>query len=527
MPDYTIDEWGIPYPVPADMIAGSDENLRLALKALADKTGQGLTQAVGKAVDEAVAKATPYRGYLPEEADFNSYGGIEHNGVWSISNARVYANNPLDSNQSGVLVVESGGYASIQTVQAYATDMRATRYQSLASSPRGWSEWGGDNFYRGIVPDGDDLNDYHTTQHSGIWRLANVRSYVNSPLDSGLTGLFVVMSNGMAVTHDVQRYASTEKYSRYQSNYVSHTYSAWKRADGNTEPGNGAAPTDPARLIAPLESRLSTVAFWGDSNTQKGGAVSRLNTLLPGSEVYNLGRSGQSARQIAARQGGYPSLMTVESDAIPASGTVTITDLTVRLLIQTAYPGLSTTGTLAGVHGTLTVEAGTADGYTFTRTTAGTVVECPPQTPFITDDAASNRESVCVFWTGGNYPADGVTEFNIGMAAHLTPAHKRFVVLANTTRSNEPQGTPGYDDNIREIEKGKAAFGERYIDIRAWMIANGLDVLGITPTVEDEAALAGDTIPPSLTTDGAHFTADAQRLVGEQIYARMGELGWV
>lgn len=525
MPDYTLDEWGIPYPLPDDRIAASGENLRLALKALAEKTGQSLTQAVGKAVDEAVAQSANYRGHLPDGANLNNYGLPEHSGVWSISNARTYSNNPLDAGRSGVLIVAAGGYAALQTVQAYATDIRVSRFQSLASDPPGWSEWGGENLYQGIVPDGADLNDYYTTQHSGIWRLANTRTYVNSPLASGLTGLLTVMSNGMAVTHEVQRYASSEKYSRYQTNYVSHTFSAWVRPDEGGGSGGGA--NDPARLIAPLESRLDSIAFWGDSNTQKGGAVARLGELLPGSTVLNFGRSGQSARQIAARQGGYPSLMTVEGNTIPSSGTVTITNLTVPLLIQTAYPGLSTTGTLAGVHGTLTVAEGTSDGYTFTRTTAGSATPCPPQTPFITDDGANNRDSVAVFWTGGNYPADGVTEFNIDMAAHLTPAHKRFVVLSNITRSDEPQGTQGYTDNIVEIEKGKAAFGDRYIDIRAWMIANGLSELGITPTTEDQAALDGDTIPPSLTTDGAHFTTAAQRLIGEQIHARMVLLGWV
>ena len=500
---------GYVLPKNTDLISGGDDAIR----------------ANAAAAYDGIEAAKWYRGYLPEGADFNDYGTTALNGVWAISNSRAYVNNPLLPTQSGVLVVESAGYAAMQTVQAYADPTKVSRYQNSSTS-KAWSAWTGENLYRGIVPDGADLNNYHSPEDSGIWRLANVRTYTNSPLANGVTGLFIVASNGYAATQEVQQYARADKYTRYQTNYSTHTWAGWSRG-GTSDNTNSGSADDPARLIAPAESDLATVAFWGDSNTQKGGAVARLGELLPDSTVINLGRSGQSARQIAARQGGYPSLLTVEGNTIPASGTVTVTNTTVPLLIQTGYPGVSTKGTLAGVHGTLTVEAGTSNGYTFTRTTAGSAVACPPQTPFITDDGANNRDSVCVFWTGGNHPTDGVTEFNIDMAAHLTPAHKRFLVLSNITRSDEPQGTQGYTDNIIEIAQGKAAFGDRYIDIRAWMIANGLDELGITPTAEDQTAIDGDTIPPSLTSDGAHFTPAAQRLVGEQIYARMTALGWV
>ena len=44
------------------------------------------------------------------------------------------------------------------------------------------------------------------------------------------------------------------------------------------------------------------------------------------------------------------------------------------------------------------------------------------------------------------------------------------------------------------------------------------------PTESDKKALSEDRVPPSLMTDGVHFTTDGYRLIAAQVYAKMQEL---
>lgn len=129
-----------------------------------------------------------------------------------------------------------------------------------------------------------------------------------------------------------------------------------------------------------------------------------------------------------------------------------------------------------------------------------------------------------VFWVGGNNPELGVHEFNLAMAARLTPAHKRFVIMPCINFQHETTGTPRYEDNMVNNWAGQGTFGDRWLDHRTWLIQNGLDAAGITPTHADLDALAGDAMPPSLTSDGAHFIGSVQRIIGDLIYEKMQDL---
>jgi hypothetical protein len=101
-----------------------------------------------------------------------------------------------------------------------------------------------------------------------------------------------------------------------------------------------------------------------------------------------------------------------------------------------------------------------------------------------------------------------------------------LVVLGVTNAPDETTGTAKYKLVVGANDQLAYELGSRFIDIRRWLIDNGLAAVGITPTAEDNAAIAGDAVPPSLTTDGVHFTTAAQTAIGTYVHGELVALGW-
>jgi hypothetical protein len=246
---------------------------------------------------------------------------------------------------------------------------------------------------RGILPANADLNLYISpSAHVGLWATsgANNGTVLNKPTgyenDQG-TYQVIGAGNG-AVSQLFYPYAKNVVVRRTLTNTSGATWTAWEVTDAKQDAAIAALDTrvtaaESAGYIdsdptAPLESVSTTIDMWGDSLTMADGVAARLRALLPGVTVTNRGVSGQTAGQIAARQGGVHSRLTVTADTIPASGPVAVTARTESLLAQTGYPVRSETGRLSGVAGTLTNGTVGSIAYTFTRTTAGDTVPCPP-----------------------------------------------------------------------------------------------------------------------------------------------------
>lgn len=164
----------------------------------------------------------------------------------------------------------------------------------------------------------------------------------------------------------------------------------------------------------PVFPDITLIDCWGDSLTNGTGGTPYPTQLLAALTsggvanvtVVNRGIGGQKSNHIAARQGGAPALITVTGDQIPASGAVTVTAYSADLLFNSGVSGnLSLAGTLAGVAGTLSGNSQSGENtatYTFTRSTAGAIVACPPNTPFIPDIAVSTQLRVGIDMIGRN-----------------------------------------------------------------------------------------------------------------------------
>lgn len=528
MPEYTSN-WGLPYPVSTDLIASLTENLRISLQDIATKTDQGLTAAVGQAVDEVQPMIEAVRYVHPTTPEFDNADDMtatDGNGWWVVGGSGL-PGLPFEGAGQVLLLTTSQGPAFQEAVQ-YATG--ATYRRAITNpyvTPKVWGAWRRvDSDDKGTVPDSTDLNSLNSASASGRYALAQNYTYSNMPFTGAGQLRVDVMGQGPGFQEAVQ-YATGATYRRPITNPFStpKVWGEWSEfgASGGAEVSSTPTLPDPN---APLEADLSTITMWGDSLTHAGGVAQRLRDLAPGVTVNNRGASGQNSAHISGRQGGNAPVMTTVTGVIPESGGVTIDTRTVNILVESGYPARSLTGYFAGVHGTLSVPSGSTT-HTFTRTSAGTPVDVSAGAAFWTDHAIEARRGAQVIWMGRNNLGTALpTEYLPKMIDFISPARKRVVVLSVTNSPDEGIGTERYELFQAVNEQLRVMAGECFLDVRRYMIDHGLDAVGITPTTEDAAAVAADCIPPSLTSDGIHFTGPAQSVIGDWLHSELSGLGW-
>ena len=274
-------------------------------------------------------------------------------------------------------------------------------------------------------------------------------------------------------------------------------------------------------------------AFWGDSLTAPGSSgnwPSKLAAML-GVDGYNGGWGGQAFRQIAARQGATPCLMTVVGGTIPATGSVTVT----TNLYYPASNGGSVSGTLSGVPGTYTRAA---DGLsaTFTRTASGSPVVSPVNAVFAPLYGTTMRDRHVVLWSGANsvyYEAD---QYDIiasirPMIDYLTPRVKRVIVMEiPPSAARTLPAAPGSDREKLDKYNSmlKAAFPEYFLDIASWLRTQAAaTAAGITFTAQDLTDIANGVTPTSFTTDGLHFSDAGGTAIAYRVRQEAITRGWI
>lgn len=281
---------------------------------------------------------------------------------------------------------------------------------------------------------------------------------------------------------------------------------------------------------------------WGDSLTGFGWYESALQTLLgAGAVVLNRGIGGSRTNDIAGRQGGIPVPCTVPGNVIPASTAPINVTCPVRILNGTSTGTVTNNGTLAGVAGVMSrTGADSTAQYTFTPNVApGAPVACPPSTPFIPDDAIAYQSYSNIIWTGRNNIGVDVDADTLAMTKFIKAYSPRFLVIGVTSSVTETVGTSAYIWIEAQNARLAAAYGDRFVDFRRYLITNADAIFtaqGWGKTANDIACLAGDTIPPTFMNapgssldgrDSLHFRQEIfQAVLAPLLYSRMQQKGW-
>lgn len=304
-------------------------------------------------------------------------------------------------------------------------------------------------------------------------------------------------------------------------------------------------------------SRLDRIVCYGDSQTAGfswGPKMVALSDTL--TEAIGRGVSGQEAGSVAVRQGGIV-LTTTAACTIPASTTPVIVPVQADVTPCNIRSGDSTSAMdmiLGGVRGTATslVTADVPEGMPVANRATGVFtikfipdsapaeeVSVPSGTAFISQDVEDHPDwgdSLHLFWVGGNDSAyAGATRVTGIVSAAQAVVNRlrtvvdepKFLVASRTIGKSEVEGTTGHDTAIAQRDALMAAFPDNAIDIMGHVREHGLSILGITPTAEDQAALDGGSMPPSLTSDGLHYsTATREQVLAPFIVSELAARGW-
>lgn len=295
---------------------------------------------------------------------------------------------------------------------------------------------------------------------------------------------------------------------------------------------NGRKAYDDGVTIPAWPDR-TVFAAWGDSLTASTGWPSTLDGLIT-ANVANLGQAGNTADEIAVRQGAYVLNVTITGGSIPTSGAVTVTTAQgYNFRTDNAWSQL---GTLAGVPGTLSrAIADPANTLTFTRTSSGSAVPVVGTTPFTSADAITHESHPVVLFAGRNdavldpisrTTVDRVLAAYEAMVARLRAYHKEFLIVGTITGQDDTAGTSRYLTVVSINNELAARYGDRYYDLRHYLVTQCIYDMGITPTAPDLANIAADTLPPSIMADPGHFSTAAGAKVAIVLKTKLDQLGW-
>lgn len=281
---------------------------------------------------------------------------------------------------------------------------------------------------------------------------------------------------------------------------------------------------------------IAELATIGDSITAggQGGGIywAQLVSDYLGLSVWNPSVPGESPADIATRQGGLSPALTLTGDLIPATVTpVVVTTISPSAGWRTgAGAGFEKignfTGRLCGIPGTL-IHSQIDGVWTFTRTTAGTATAAPAGSKFYTQDGKHNRAAIQTLWGGRNDPATSRVLANTASMVEYLHDPKRFLVFGILTSASEYSGTSGYNTVTAANNALATAYPDNYFDMRRYLIDYGLDQLGLTPTAQDLADIAGDTVPLTLRADSVHPNALGQQVIARKVARLLIAKEWV
>jgi hypothetical protein len=129
-----------------------------------------------------------------------------------------------------------------------------------------------------------------------------------------------------------------------------------------------------------------------------------------------------------------------------------------------------------------------------------------------------------VFFIGQNGGFEDTTDLIRQLKAMISYSKsQRYIVISFHKPNHVMKTIP----RMKEMEDSLCqSFGKHYINLREYMVTNGLADAGLVPTQKDKDSIAKGQVPPQLMIDGTHFTTLGYKEIATLVYLKMKELGY-
>ena len=286
----------------------------------------------------------------------------------------------------------------------------------------------------------------------------------------------------------------------------------------------------PTATLLPYGSNAeggNIVTAWGDSTTSYNNNwidwVQRLGEKLDGFSMKNQAVSGEYTTSTSARQGG--NTLKVGAFTIPADTTsVQITLSTEDGHTFGTNPVFSGGASfnpcvVNGVKGTI-ANAGSGK-YTFTRLEAGSETQVEENTivTSLADTVFNNENSIMLINLGTNSGWDENADVLLNqvqlMVNHFTSLGGTKYIICGLSSGKHLRTEAFKQVSFKYEEKASSTFGEHWLNMREYLIENGLTENGLTASKLDNERIAQGLVPASLLGGGS--TTDIKMYDGETV----------
>lgn len=267
--------------------------------------------------------------------------------------------------------------------------------------------------------------------------------------------------------------------------------------------------------------------------------ISAFEVKIDVPEVINMGVGGENTDTILGRNGAVPFVLSSDltipavlksnaSDASPAE---------IHLASQGGDPvaplrqgdkGMESIS-INGIEGIITIEQESYTAaeykYYFTRTAPGDAVIIPQGSVVQTQGSTLYTGYIPIIFIGENGGYNDGAELIAQQQAIINHqgagiSRERYIIVGSHS------GTAGERAEIESLME--ETYGRKYINLREYMVTEGLSDAGIEPTDVDNELIAAGACPASLrvAAEDVHFNSVGYELIGKLIYKRMDELGY-
>lgn len=291
-----------------------------------------------------------------------------------------------------------------------------------------------------------------------------------------------------------------------------------------------------------IREDIPGIVCWGDDMTYGRGGVETsyphiLEDLLTENgysiPVYNFGISGEDSLTVFGRMGAIPFV--VDEFKLDENATLYEVKVTssynnkeVNPLMQKRNPGVNPSS-IMGIDGTLYGWVEPADlsklgAFFFGRTYTGDAVVVPKGTEIVTN-GTTYKDYIHIVAVGEN----GGWDENI---YNLVEQHRLFVEYLEGSKNADSYIILGMikgnaDENHETELLMSENFGEHYVNLREYLAGDAMNDLGLVPTDRDREMMAEGIVPESLMADENNLNDDGYKAVGQLVYDRLTELGYV